>query len=193
MKCDYCVIENLSDGRFLYKCSRCGTLAKAKYADEIVSTCGGAPKVYCVFEVDGDDPTYVRCVRGGCDNKLPRQEGLELSQYHATCRGEGPGIIQKAANFAKAAAAHVATGAQTVSDEIAARRAEICRGCELFAIVGDGGYCSHKSCGCETTNTEKFAAKQKWAESACPSPKGDKWRMTDEELTAVGHPERKVG
>lgn len=142
----------------------------------------------CVFEIDRD-PAYVRCVRGGCDRRMHRQPGVELDRYHAPCRGEGPGIVAKAKNFAKAAAEHVATGAKIVSDEEADRRSAICLGCNLFVKQNGTGYCSHKQCGCQTVGEKEFLAKRKWADSKCPHPTGDRWRMTDEQLAACGHPE----
>lgn len=109
----------------------------------------------CVFEVVPENSERVRCVRGGCGREMWAVPGQPLDRYHAPCSGTGPGMLAKAKNFAKAASEHVATGMKTVSDEVAARRAEICLGCELFVIVDvaespmsvrRGGYCSHKSC-----------------------------------------------
>jgi hypothetical protein len=139
---------------------------------------------FCVFEkVNG----VCRCVRGGCGREVRGTD--DCASIYAQCRGTGPGIIQKAANLAKATAEHVATGAKTVSDEEAARRSAICLGCNLFVKENGSGYCAHKSCGCQTVGVKEFMAKQRWEESKCPHPAGDKWRMTDEQLAECGHPE----
>jgi hypothetical protein len=147
---------------------------------------------YCVFEPDPSDSSYLRCTRGGCNQRLKRVPNVPLDRYHARCRGDGPGIVQKAANLAKATAKHVATGAKTVSDEVALRRSSICEGCNLFVKQNGSGYCSHKTCGCQTVGAKEFMAKQRWADSVCPHPKGNNWAMTDEQLAACGHPDRET-
>lgn len=155
----------------------------------------------CVFEINPDKPTHVRCVRGGCNRELRVVEGVPLDRYHAACKGTGPGIAQKAVNFAKAAAKHVTSGMEMVSDQQAEKRSAICLGCNLFVqdprhpdtgYTQLGGYCCHKKCGCQTLSTKEFLAKQRWKDSKCPHPKGDKWQMTDEELNACGHPDKEM-
>lgn len=74
----------------------------------------------------------------------------------------GVSLLTKAANFATAAAKHVAAGAPMASDEEVARRHDICRGCEHF----DGKAC--RQCGCPVVRERKYLSKLSWADSSCP-------------------------
>lgn len=142
----------------------------------------------CVFEaIDG----YCSCVRGGCGRKIrQRRSDFDCATLRAVCRGTGPNTIQKAVNFAKAAAEHVATGLQLVDDAEVARRFGICIECELYKkVTEESGYCTHGKCGCNVkNNADDFMNKARWAEQQCPHPKGNKWSMTDEQLAECGHP-----
>lgn len=84
--------------------------------------------------------------------------------------GRGPGALQLAGNFARAAAQHVRAGSPQATDEQVAERFSICQSCELFKLIADGqGQCLHPSCGC---NLKKVGLtglnKLRWAEQACP-------------------------
>ncbi len=70
--------------------------------------------------------------------------------------------MQKAANFAAAAAKHIAAGAPLASDEEVARRFAICHGCEFY----DGTAC--KKCGCPVKREKAFLSKLSWADQSCP-------------------------
>lgn len=77
-------------------------------------------------------------------------------------KAKPPGIIRKAANLAKAAVKHVATGSKKLAaDEVAARLA-VCESnvCEKFdpATVR----CFHKKCGCFLKD------KARWRSEDCP-------------------------
>lgn len=73
-----------------------------------------------------------------------------------------PSLIQKAMNFAAAAAKHVAAGAPMASDEEVARRFAICQGCEFF----DGKACAQ--CGCPVNRERAYLSKLSWADQSCP-------------------------
>lgn len=74
----------------------------------------------------------------------------------------GPSFVQKAANFATAAAQHIAAGAPMASDEEVARRFAICQGCQFY----DGKACS--KCGCPVVRERKYLSKLSWADQSCP-------------------------
>lgn len=73
-----------------------------------------------------------------------------------------PSLLTKAANFAAAAAKHVAAGAPMASDEEVARRFAICQGCEFY----DGKACS--KCGCPVNRERAYLSKLSWADQSCP-------------------------
>jgi hypothetical protein len=75
-----------------------------------------------------------------------------------------PGILQAAANFTRAAAVHIATGAKTAPDEVREQRLSICQACHLF----NGTACTHKQCGCSIKEKRGFIDKLSWASSKCP-------------------------
>ena len=71
-------------------------------------------------------------------------------------------LLQKAANFAASAAAHVAAGMPQASEEEVASRFAICEGCEHF----EGKAC--RQCGCPVAREKKFLSKLSWANEKCP-------------------------
>jgi len=73
-----------------------------------------------------------------------------------------PGLLQKAANFATSAAAHVAAGAPRCTQEQIDARFAICQACELF----DGKACT--KCGCPIVREQAFVSKLSWAGEKCP-------------------------
>jgi len=74
----------------------------------------------------------------------------------------GLSLIQKAANFAAAAAKHIAAGAPMATEEQVAERFGICQTCEHF----DGRAC--RQCGCPVVREKKFLSKLSWAGESCP-------------------------
>lgn len=76
-----------------------------------------------------------------------------------------PSLLTKAANFAAAAASHVAAGMPKASDEEIARRFAICQACEHY----DGKACS--KCGCPIVRERQFVSKLSWAGESCPAGK----------------------
>lgn len=96
-----------------------------------------------------------------------------------------PGLLRRAANFARAAATHLSQGAPRVSEDELQRRLAICRQCELYDAAQD--VCTHKSCGCHMTPRPWWPGKAAWASAACPL---GKWsapaRVPLAELVTVG-------
>jgi len=76
-----------------------------------------------------------------------------------------PSLLQKAANFATSAAAHVAAGMPQASQEQIDARFAICQGCEHF----DGKACV--KCGCPVVRERQFISKLAWANEKCPAGK----------------------
>ena len=74
----------------------------------------------------------------------------------------GPSLLQKAANFATSAAAHVAAGMPQATQEQIDARFAICQACELF----DGRACT--KCGCPIVREQAFVSKLSWANERCP-------------------------
>ena len=112
---------------------------------------------------------------GECDGCIvERGEVLTVDETHAdfplTVPSAGPGLLQKAANFAASAAAHVAAGMPRASEEEVARRFEVCQGCEHY----DGRACT--KCGCPIVREKQFVSKLSWANEKCPV---GKWGPVD--------------
>ena len=90
-----------------------------------------------------------------------------------------PTLLQKAANFAAAAASHVAAWMPQASQEQIDARFAICQGCEHF----DGKAC--RLCGCPVVREKQFVSKLSWAGESCPA---GKWGPVD--ATATVNSER---
>ena len=82
---------------------------------------------------------------------------------------EGPTIFKKVANFAKAAASHIAAGRPETPPAVYKERLAICQGCEHNV----GGRCL--KCGCGVTG-EGVLNKLSWADQSCPV---GKWGRAD--------------
>ena len=101
----------------------------------------------------------------------------EVDVEHASYprkKDKKPPLIKRVANFATAAAQHVAAGAPMASDEEIARRHAICVGCEFF----DGKACM--KCGCPIVREKQYLSKLSWADQACPV---GKWGPVDNRAT----------
>lgn len=70
----------------------------------------------------------------------------------------GPGPLNRAANFIRAATRHVMHGLPVVSDEERERRLTICRACEWF--IAETERC--RKCGC------RMRTKASWQQEHCP-------------------------
>lgn len=87
---------------------------------------------------------------------------FDKDAYSKARRKSPPSLMKRAANFAAAAAQHIAAGAPMASDEEVARRFSICQGCEFY----DGKACS--KCGCPVVRERKYLSKLSWADQSCP-------------------------
>lgn len=74
----------------------------------------------------------------------------------------GPSLIEKAKNFAKAAMDHVKAGMPIASDEEIEKRFSICQTCEFLK----NNACT--KCGCPVNREKKFISKLAWADQKCP-------------------------
>lgn len=82
---------------------------------------------------------------------------LYRSEWEA---GRGPGLVRKAANYAKAVVQHLVGGLRNVDDQERARRLAICGTCPQFDAARI--VCTHRACGCD------LEAKARWQEQRCP-------------------------
>lgn len=73
-----------------------------------------------------------------------------------------PSFLQKAANFANAAAHHISSGMPAASEEQVAQRFEICRSCEFYRDS------TCMKCGCPVVREKRFLSKLAWADQSCP-------------------------
>lgn len=76
---------------------------------------------------------------------------------------EGPDLVRKAANFARAVVGHVVAGFPLADDATAEARLEICRTCPLFSACDET--CRHQTCGCH------IPKKVRWLDQQCPQGK----------------------
>jgi cytochrome c553 len=90
--------------------------------------------------------------------EIPNEAFARIRREYA----QSVSLLQKAANFAASAAAHVAAGMPQASEDEVARRFAICEGCEHF----DGQAC--RQCGCPVVREKKFLSKLSWAGESCP-------------------------
>lgn len=91
-----------------------------------------------------------------------RASVLPQSDIQPSPQTAPPSLLQKAANFATSAAAHVAAGMPQCTQEQIDQRFSICRACELF----DGKACT--KCGCPVVREKQFVSKLSWANESCP-------------------------
>lgn len=117
---------------------------------------------HCVFEVDPIDATKVRCVRGGCANRMTLIPGLAISDYLSLCQGGRPGVVQRAANFAKAVVKDVAAGRPRRTPEQVSEIITICQSNQCGLYNPQQGWCEHFACGCD------LEKKAQWSEEHCP-------------------------
>lgn len=86
----------------------------------------------------------------------------------------GPRLLEKVANFAVAAAGHIAAGVPMASDDEIARRYAICAQCEF--LVND----SCAKCGCGVSRIRGYVSKLSWADQECPVGKWGKQKHPKE-------------
>lgn len=90
-------------------------------------------------------------------------DSITVDERHPSYpRERPPSLLQKAANFAKSAASHIAAGVPMASEHDVAYRHAICVACEHF----DGTSCL--KCGCPVVRERNWLSKLSWAKEACP-------------------------
>lgn len=82
--------------------------------------------------------------------------------YPRAPKVNAPSLLEKAKNFTRSAAKHVAAGMPMASDEEIARRFAICQTCEFLK----DNACT--KCGCPVVRERKFISKLSWANESCP-------------------------
>lgn len=85
-------------------------------------------------------------------------------------RDARPGFVQKATNFAAAAARHLANGGRQCTDEQIASRYAICQACPFLVDKR----CT--KCGCGVSSERGIVSKLSWASESCPV---GKWSDVD--------------
>lgn len=98
---------------------------------------------------------------------IVREDGdrITVDETHpAYPRAQPPAVslVEKAKNFAVAAASHVAAGMPQASAEEIERRWAICQTCEFLR----DGTCT--KCGCGIVREKAYLSKLSWADQACP-------------------------
>ena len=115
----------------------------------------------CVVAMSGDmwtiDTDHHAYPKDATLRRDPRSAASQES--HAS---GAAGFFQKAANFAVAAAGHIAAGAPMASEEEIASRYAICSQCEF--LVND----SCAKCGCGISRIRGYVSKLSWADQECP-------------------------
>lgn len=76
--------------------------------------------------------------------------------------GQPLSLLDKVANFAKAAISHASTGFPQCSRDEILQRHEICTACEHYQNE------SCAKCGCPITRDRQFLSKLAWADQSCP-------------------------
>lgn len=76
--------------------------------------------------------------------------------------GPPPTLLQKAKNFATAAAKHLAAGMPLATEEELARRFAICQACEFLKDS------ACLKCGCPVKREKAYLSKLAWADQSCP-------------------------
>lgn len=98
---------------------------------------------------------------------LPTPPGLTVLSADPADRQTTPGVFKQIANFAKAVAEHMASGAQFVPREVLQQRLDICALCEYRTLDSQGRErCS--VCGCPLVREGPVGGKAQWASEDCP-------------------------
>ena len=107
------------------------------------------------------------------DTRGPTKKQFKLSKSQFDLEGVPP--IQKAANFAKASAKHLANGKIPATDEQVEARFAVCVSCPLFKpspTKANTGECTSPKCGCGLSQVGAESVflpnKLRWASEACP-------------------------
>lgn len=115
----------------------------------------------CKFNYDKEKQAWI-CSRCGRIVAVP-----ESNKVIAVCTAE-PTLIEKAVNYTKAVATHIATGSHTRTDAEVEERLQICKKCENFNL--NKGYCTRCGCRCNA-NKSAFTNKLRMKSQKCPEGK----------------------
>lgn len=153
-----------SIGNELCKCSVCGALAKAEDCNKVFGPCSGSnedPNLYCVFRPWSGGSCI--CVRGGCERIIKLPEGVRCEDLpQILCKGNGPGLLQRAKNFSKAAGKHIQAGGPKRTQEEINQIVIICKSNECGFYSKKRRICTHRDCGCNVKR------KAMWKMEKCP-------------------------
>lgn len=121
--------------------------------------CRRQPTVFEAYE-RGEGPGQPPYIPGQLPEEIPED------------RIEGPGLMQRGWNLAKASARHVAGGLQSVQDDEFELRQSICRSCDF--CDRQHMVCLHAGCGCFLNVKARWASEScplgKWTSSSNPKP-----------------------
>jgi hypothetical protein len=112
-----------------------------------------------IITVDETHAAYPKAPPG--QEPPPRPLAVERTPVLAR-DADTPSWLQKAKNFAVAAAQHVAAGMPTCTDDEIIRRHDICMACEFFKDSA----CT--KCGCPVKRDRQYISKLAWADQSCP-------------------------
>ncbi len=112
--------------------------------------------------------------------KLPPLPPLERNPpaVGSQAKSSGPGIIQRATNYAGAVVKHVCTGIKTATQEQIDARLAICRECPLYDAAAE--ICQKCGC-CASGKKSALTNKLAMASSVCPHPDGPRWGAITED------------
>lgn len=135
-----------------------------------------------ITECECSEPGYClrhQCIKGYWQHRLCRRQpsvfaayehGIGPGQVQGQSNGEipqtvdtpqqGPGLLQRGMNFAKAGLRHIAGGMSSVDDAEYEARLNVCRGCDYCDQTHL--VCLRHECGCF------LKIKARWATETCP-------------------------
>lgn len=116
----------------------------------------------CIVSQDGDQITVDETHSSYPRSRKPGYSPPSRPPQALARDADDVSFVQKAKNFAIAAAKHFAAGMPTCSDEEILRRHNICLACEHFK----DNSCS--KCGCPVYRDKRFVSKLAWADQSCP-------------------------
>src|SRR5688572_26298268 len=118
----------------------------------------------CILKEDGFCERHQK-IHKGRELELSQLESVEGEKYRSLWDGKlknGPGFVQRAINFTKAAAHHIAAGLPLVDDEEYNRRLDICSACELCDKSFLLWRCQAMNCGCYLQEGKVAPGKARW-------------------------------
>lgn len=155
-----------------YHCKTVGCSVIAKTPGDpskIKSRCRGAKEntVYCSFDTEVWADDLYHCKNCGRASQFYiHDEGVKDLKLSCSFNGvtKAPKLLKRVANFTLAGIKHIVSGFPTCSQEQIDSRFALCSACNWF----NGEICTHKNCGCEITNEQKYLSKLAWKSESCP-------------------------